>query len=100
MAIFNSKLLVYQRVSYEYLMIGGEDVRDCEGLGGFGNGRPKNQLLKDCFQMFPTSKADQTPKSSNWMQLGHLVMKKSNNYPLVMTNIAIENGHRNSEFSH
>ena len=31
----------------------------------------------------------------NGILLGYMMV-----YPLVMTNIAIENGHRNSEFSH
>ena len=31
-------------------------------------------------------------RSTSWVDLGE--------YPLVMTNIAIENGHRNSGFSH
>ena len=32
---------------------------------------------------------------------GHILLLQNNDeYTLVMTNIAIENGHRNSEFSH
>lgn len=37
-----------------------------QGLGGFGNGRPKNKLLKDCFQHQKLIKLQNPATGCNW----------------------------------